>query len=100
MSLRFALPYGIEIDNAKAIIREAVESRPGVAAIPAFDVLASEVSPDGIFLDLTFWLNAGEPNSHRVFDDVLTGAIGALKTKGITPYAALDVEGGSERPKI
>ncbi len=87
MTLSLCLPYTVDLDNAEAIILDAVRSTKSVVSDPHPQVLASEMLPDGIKVDAAFWLNTGEYNPLGALDRCVTAVHTALKQNGIVPYS-------------
>jgi len=87
MNLKINLGYKTDIEQAKAIIYEALESLKGVIDEPKPSVFVTDLASSGVNLSIFFWINTNDSRPMEIFDRVATEIKKALSKSNIELYA-------------
>jgi small-conductance mechanosensitive channel len=86
MNLNFKIGYDTDVDKAKSSVRSALIATEGVVAEPAPNVYITELAPEGVNINVNFWINTNEAFPREVFDRAATATMRSLSKSGVEPY--------------
>ena len=86
MNLSLKVGYDADIDTAKASIRRALATAPGVLHEPEPNVCVTELASEGVKITVHFWTQPWESRPREVFDGAATAIMRELNGSGVEPY--------------
>lgn len=84
--------YDVDVDQARSVIREAVESLDSVNGNRPIDVLVKEFNSSSVDFNVRWWAQSGARDMHESRDEVMSAIKRALDEAGIEipfPYRTL-----------
>jgi small-conductance mechanosensitive channel len=83
MLLKINISYQCDIDRAKEIISNIMETTEGVVKEPKPNAVVTDLTPDGVHISVYFWINTDKDKPMQVFDAVATRIKKGLSDGGI-----------------
>ncbi|MGD9562156.1 MAG: mechanosensitive ion channel family protein [Pyrinomonadaceae bacterium] len=88
MNLAFCVAYQATLERVKVLIMEALGSTDGVVNDPAPNVIISDLTPEGVAVKVSFWINTNHDKPLEVFDRASIGIVEKLNAAEIAIYPA------------
>ncbi|MFL6374701.1 MAG: mechanosensitive ion channel family protein [Pyrinomonadaceae bacterium] len=86
MNLDFKVGYNEDIERAKQIVRRALDDTEAVVKQPTPFVLVTDLAPEGVNINVAFWIDTNKTIAREALDDAATNIIRSLNKKGVEAY--------------
>src|SRR6185437_2267919 len=86
MNLDFKVGYSEDLERAKEVVKRALDNTDAVAKQPSPFVLVTDFAPEGVNINVAFWIDTNKTIAREALDDAATNIIRSLNQRGVEAY--------------
>jgi len=86
MNLDFKVGYSEDLERAKEVVKRALDNTDAVAKQPSPFVLVTDFAPEGVNINVAFWIDTNKTVAREALDDAATNIIRSLNQRGVEAY--------------
>jgi small-conductance mechanosensitive channel len=86
MNLDFKVGYNEDLEMAKESVKRALDNTDAVVKEPAPFVLVTDFAPEGVNINVAFWIDTTKTRAREALDAAATNIIQTLNKRGVEAY--------------